>query len=60
MSMQTSKVVPALSADLRHALSRGELEACYPVILELRPFLKNAADWCERVCVPKTLSALIK
>ena len=48
MSVQTSKPAPASAAHLRHASSRDELAACYPVIVELRPFLRDAAEWCER------------
>src|SRR5215470_6709766 len=47
MSMQKCKPAPD-TADLRPAASRDELEACYPVVVELRPFLKDAADWCRR------------
>jgi ribosomal protein S18 acetylase RimI-like enzyme len=48
MSVQASKPAPASTADLRHATTRDELAACYPVIVELRPFLKDTAGWCER------------
>ncbi|MET4201675.1 GNAT family N-acetyltransferase [Bradyrhizobium sp. LA6.12] len=51
MSMQTCNPAPASEADLRHASSQGELQACYPVIAELRPFLRDAVDWCERATV---------
>jgi GNAT superfamily N-acetyltransferase len=33
---------------LRHARSADELAACFPVILQLRPALKDAAQWVER------------
>jgi GNAT superfamily N-acetyltransferase len=47
--MSTQKFKPApVTADLRPTSNRDELEACYPVVVELRPFLKDAADWCER------------
>ncbi len=39
----SSKVV------IRHAASSEDLAACFPVILQLRPFLEGAADWEERV-----------
>ncbi len=34
---------------IRHAVSQDELVACFPVISELRPFLKDAGEWCARV-----------
>ncbi|MDQ8730639.1 GNAT family N-acetyltransferase [Bradyrhizobium sp. LHD-71] len=33
---------------LRHAHSQDELAACFPVISQLRPSLKDAAHWVER------------
>src|SRR5215475_3974694 len=48
MSMRMYKPARASAADLRHASSRDELVACYPVVVELRPFLKDATEWCER------------
>ena len=33
---------------LRHAISRDELAACFPVIVELRPYLKDASEWVDR------------
>jgi hypothetical protein len=33
---------------LRHAQGRDELTACFPVIAQLRPALRNAAEWVER------------
>jgi ribosomal protein S18 acetylase RimI-like enzyme len=34
---------------VRHAASSEEVAACFPVIVQLRPFLVDAADWQERV-----------
>jgi ribosomal protein S18 acetylase RimI-like enzyme len=34
---------------VRHAESSEELAACFPVIVQLRPFLEDAADWQKRV-----------
>jgi len=39
---------PSEPIDLRHAASRDELAACYHVVVGLRPFLKDADEWCER------------
>jgi ribosomal protein S18 acetylase RimI-like enzyme len=33
---------------LRHATSRDELAACFPVLVELRPYLKDASEWVDR------------
>ncbi|MGN6764386.1 MAG: GNAT family N-acetyltransferase [Rhizobiaceae bacterium] len=33
---------------LRHADGQGALVACFPVISQLRPELKDAAEWVER------------
>ena len=33
---------------LRHAGTRKELAACFPVIAQLRPFLTSEAEWCDR------------
>ena len=33
---------------LRHAHGQDELAACFPVISQLRPALKDAAEWVER------------
>lgn len=51
MPMQTHKAASASAAHIRRASSPAELEACYPVIMQLRPFLKDAADWCGRAAV---------
>jgi GNAT superfamily N-acetyltransferase len=39
----SSKVV------IRHAASSEDLAACFPVIVQLRPFLGDAIEWQERV-----------
>ncbi|HVT50616.1 MAG TPA: GNAT family N-acetyltransferase [Dongiaceae bacterium] len=33
---------------IRHAASGDELSACFPVIAQLRPYLRDAADWVAR------------
>ncbi|WP_050418945.1 GNAT family N-acetyltransferase [Bradyrhizobium tropiciagri] len=33
---------------LKGAISRDELTACFPVICELRPYLKGSAEWVDR------------
>jgi ribosomal protein S18 acetylase RimI-like enzyme len=48
MPPEETSVHAAPSAVLRHALSRDDLVACFPVIAELRPALKDAAQWCDR------------
>jgi hypothetical protein len=48
MSLLTSQLGPASTVKIRHASTHAEFVACYPVIVDLRPFLKNADDWCER------------
>jgi ribosomal protein S18 acetylase RimI-like enzyme len=35
-------------ASLRHADTADELAACFPVVRELRPLLKDVAEWVER------------
>src|SRR5262249_46342507 len=47
MSTQGYKPAP-IASDLQLASSRDDLMACYPVVAELRPFLKDAVDWYER------------
>jgi ribosomal protein S18 acetylase RimI-like enzyme len=39
---------PPAGIVLRHAHSQDELAACFPVISELHPGLKDAAEWVER------------
>jgi GNAT superfamily N-acetyltransferase len=34
---------------VRHAASSEDLAACFPVIVQLRPFLGDAIEWQERV-----------
>jgi len=38
----------SLSPVLRHARGQDDLAACFPVISQLRPKLKDAAEWVER------------
>ncbi|MGH6617433.1 GNAT family N-acetyltransferase [Sphingomonas sp.] len=35
-------------AELRHAATIETLAACFPVIAELRPQLKDVDEWCDR------------
>jgi hypothetical protein len=44
MSDQRSAPLPLSGIVLRHATSRDELTACFPVISELRPYLKDLTD----------------
>lgn len=37
-----------LEVDLRHLHTQKELAACFPTISQLRPGLKNAAEWTTR------------
>jgi ribosomal protein S18 acetylase RimI-like enzyme len=43
------KVPPGV--ELRHAGTREELAACFPVIAALRPFLRSETEWCDRAVV---------
>jgi ribosomal protein S18 acetylase RimI-like enzyme len=49
--MPTAQPEPSaapLVVELRHAATREAVAACFPVIVELRPLLKDAAEWCDR------------
>lgn len=46
MTDQIVTVPPGIA--LRHAGTREELAACFPVIAQLRPFLRSEAEWCDR------------
>lgn len=46
-SRSTASPAPPGSV-LRHAASRDDLRACFPVISELRPSLTGAAEWADR------------
>lgn len=48
MSDQLSASPSSSGMALRHAISHDELVACFPVISELRPYLKDAAEWVVR------------
>jgi len=49
--MTEQAATPAETRDpvIRHASSHEELVACFPVVSELRPYLQDAEEWCERV-----------
>ncbi|WP_460903998.1 GNAT family N-acetyltransferase [Paraburkholderia jirisanensis] len=50
-TMPSSHSAPQSTSEtvvLRHAASREELIACFPVIAQLRPYLKDAAQWVDR------------
>jgi ribosomal protein S18 acetylase RimI-like enzyme len=42
-----------LTHRLGHACTADELAACFPVISQLRPLLKDAAEWVARACAMK-------
>jgi ribosomal protein S18 acetylase RimI-like enzyme len=54
MSDQPGAPLPPSGIVLRHATSRDELTACFPVISELRPFLKDATEWVVRASAMAT------
>lgn len=49
MPEQVSATPPPTGIVLRHAHGQEELAACFPVISQLRPTLKDVAEWVERV-----------
>jgi ribosomal protein S18 acetylase RimI-like enzyme len=49
MSDQRPAPPPQSGIVLRHAASHDDLSACFPVISQLRPNLKDAAEWGDRV-----------
>src|SRR4030081_502608 len=48
MPEQLPAPLPLVGFVLRHAHSQDELAACFPVISQLRPDLKDGAEWVER------------
>ncbi|MFC0401683.1 GNAT family N-acetyltransferase [Paraburkholderia rhizosphaerae] len=49
--MSTQQAAPLAVKEpvvLRHATCRDELTACFPVVTQLRPRLKDAAEWVDR------------
>jgi ribosomal protein S18 acetylase RimI-like enzyme len=48
MPKQLPALPPSSRIALRHAHSHDELVACFPVISQLRPCLKDVAEWVER------------
>ncbi|HEY4251400.1 MAG TPA: GNAT family N-acetyltransferase [Roseomonas sp.] len=48
MPAQLAAPSPPPGIILRDARSHDELVACFPVIAQLRPHLKDAAEWVER------------
>lgn len=48
MPEQVFATSPPAGIALRHAHGQDELAACFPVISQLRPALKDVAEWVER------------
>ena len=48
MPEQLLALPPRSRVALRHANGEDELTACFPVISQLQPALKEAAEWMER------------
>jgi ribosomal protein S18 acetylase RimI-like enzyme len=44
----SNRPAPPPGIVIRHAVSRDELSACFPVIAQLRPYLRDATDWIAR------------
>jgi GNAT superfamily N-acetyltransferase len=49
MTKQVTSSAAIQGSVIRHAAGHDDLIACFPVISELRPHLKDAAEWSEQV-----------